>query len=181
MDTSFQRKENSQEWFTPPHIIKTLGIFDLDPCAPSQDFYTATRCYTKEMDGLSLPWSGRVWLNPPYKNPLIGKFIDRMIAHGDGVALIFNRMDTALWHDKIFPSATAMLIIRGRIRFFRPDGTEGDSAGCGSVLVAWGEGNAAVLKDCGINGEYIYLNGKKIHSRKAQKRARQADTQEIQE
>ena len=107
------------------------------------------------MDGLSLPWKGRVWLNPPYKNPLIGKFIDRMSNHDNGIALVFNRMDTALWHEKIFPSATAMLIMRGRVRFFRPNGTEGDSAGCGSVLIAWGEKNDAVLRNCGINGKYI--------------------------
>jgi len=26
--------ENKDEWLTPPYIIKALGEFDLDPCAP---------------------------------------------------------------------------------------------------------------------------------------------------
>ncbi len=139
MNTSFQRcKTRTDEWHTPPEIIRALGDFDLDPCAPTSDFYTAKRCLTKEDDGLRHEWSGRVWLNPPYTRKLIEPFIRKMAEHGNGTALIFNRMDIALWHDVIFPTATAMLIMRGRVKFLRPDGTQGDSSGCGSVLVSWG-------------------------------------------
>lgn len=158
MDISFERgNSRTDEWYTPPRIIKALGEFDLDPCAPSHDFYTARKCYTKEDNGLILPWSGRIWLNPPYKNPIIGQFMKRMAEHGSGTALVFNRMDTALWHDIIFPSATAILILRGRLRFIDSDGNEGDSAGCGSVLVAFGEENAWRLRTCGLDGKYIRL------------------------
>ena len=97
MNTSFERrKDRTDEWYTPKWIIDALGSFDLDPCAPSEQFYTADKCYTKEMDGLYQEWEGRVWLNPPYKNPLIGKFMKRLAEHGNGIALVFNRMDTAL-------------------------------------------------------------------------------------
>ena len=78
-----------------------------------------------------------------------------MIEHGNGIALIFNRMDIAMWHDDIFPTADAMLVMRGRVKFMRPDGTQGDSSGCGSVLVAWGEGNAECLRKCNIDGKFI--------------------------
>lgn len=55
------------EWLTPPDIIKGLGSFDLDPCSPvNRPWDTADRHYTIEDDGLMQPWSGRVWLNPPY-------------------------------------------------------------------------------------------------------------------
>lgn len=98
MNTSFERGHNrTDEWYTPKWIIDALGGFDLDPCAPSERFYTAERCYTKSINGLSQNWEGRVWLNPPYKNPLIGKFMKRLAEHGNGIALVFNRMDTALW------------------------------------------------------------------------------------
>lgn len=40
------------------------------------------------------------------------------------------------------------------------NGNEGDSAGCGSVLIAWGEHNAHTLKECGICGKFIKLNDK---------------------
>lgn len=103
MNTTFERGANrTDDWYTPPRIVEALDEFDLDPCAPAHEFYTANKCHTKEDDGLSLPWVGRVWLNPPYKSPLIGKFMKQMAAHGNGIALVFNRMDTALWHDVIF-------------------------------------------------------------------------------
>lgn len=73
----------------------------------------------------------------------------KLAEHGNGIALIFNRMDTALWHDVIFPNAAAIKILRGRLKFI--------GAGCGSVLVAFGEDNAKALRDCPIQGKYIQL------------------------
>lgn len=48
-------------------LIRTLGEFDLGPCA-APGHPTACERWTREQvgDGLSLPWHGRVWLNPPY-------------------------------------------------------------------------------------------------------------------
>lgn len=158
MNTSFERSTNrSDEWYTPKWIIDALGKFDLDPCSPSRQFYTAKECFTKSEDGLKRPWHGRVWCNPPYSRILITPFIRQMAEHNNGIALIFNRMDTALWHEIIFPTATAMLVMRGRLKFMRPDGSQGDFAGCGSVLVAWGDYNAWLLRTSTINGKFIRL------------------------
>ena len=60
--------------------------------------------------------------------------------------------------DVIFEKATAMKFLRNRIRFFRPDGTRGDSPGCGSILIAFGEDNAEILRTCDIAGKYIRIN-----------------------
>ncbi len=158
MDVSFQRTASSDEWYTPREIVGALGDFDLDPCAPSRQFYTAKECYTKAEDGLKQPWFGRVWCNPPYTRKLIAPFIRKMAEHGNGIALIFIRMAIVLWHEVIFPTATAMLVMRGRVKFIRPDGSQGDAAGCGSVLVAWGEDNAETLQGCNIAGKFIRLN-----------------------
>ncbi len=51
-----------------------------------------------------------------------------------------------------------MKFLRHRIRFYRPDGTRGDSPGCGSILIAFGEYNAEVVKHCSIEGKYVQLN-----------------------
>lgn len=48
--------------------------------------------------------------------------------------------------------------VKGRIKFYRPDGTQGDSPGCGSVLIAFGEENAKILEYSNIPGKYIKLN-----------------------
>ncbi len=161
MNTSFERCANStDEWYTPKWIIDSLGPFDLDPCAPERRLWpTAKRHITASENGLAQTWGGenRVWLNPPYSRPLIEKFVEKMVRHNNGIALLFNRCDSKMFQDVIFPNATAILFVRGRIKFYRPDGTQGDSPGCGSVLVSFGDGNAEALEKSNIPGKFIKL------------------------
>lgn len=161
MNISFERSENrTDEWYTPKNIIDALGPFDLDPCAPvtgTRPYDFARFHYDKNIDGLSKEWFGRVWCNPPYSQPSLRLFIEKMAQHANGIALIFNRMDNSLWHDVIFPTADAILIIRGRIKFLK-EGVKGNhQAGCGSVLIAWGKVNAECLRTCNIPGKYFNL------------------------
>lgn len=161
MNTQFERAKTgtTDEWYTPQEIIDALGKFDLDPCAPVVPLWpTATIMYNKNDNGLSKEWAGRVWLNPPYSRPLIEKFVSRLAEHGNGIALLFNRCDSKMFQDVIFEKATAMKFLRNRIRFFRPDGTRGDSPGCGSILIAFGEGNAEILKKSPLPGKYVRIN-----------------------
>jgi len=59
MNTSFERKEDSQEWYTPKWIIDALGSFDLDPCAPIEPPYKiAEHTFNVITDGLSQNWGG---------------------------------------------------------------------------------------------------------------------------
>src|SRR6185503_8425133 len=84
----------TNEWLTPPEIVKALGPFDLDPCAPVvRPWDTAAKHYTTAEDGLSQPWEGRVWLNPPY-GPHAAKFLAKLAKHGNGIALTFARTET---------------------------------------------------------------------------------------
>lgn len=160
MNTQFERSEKAtDEWYTPKEVIDALGGFDLDPCAPVSPLWsTASTMYNKNDDGLSKDWFGRVWLNPPYSRPLIDLFVKRMAQHGNGIALLYNRCDSKMFQDVVFKKATAMKFLRNRIRFFRPDGTRGNSPGCGSILVAFGEDNAEILKNCNIDGKYVRIN-----------------------
>ena len=151
MNTQFERSANAtDEWYTPKEIIDELGVFDTDPCAPINPLWqTAKIMYNKLDDGLTKDWVGRVWLNPPYSRPLIEQFVRRLAEHGNGIALLFNRCDSKMFQDVVFEN---------RIRFFRPDGTRGDSPGCGSILIAFGEDNAEILRTCDITGKYVRIN-----------------------
>ena len=161
MNTSFQKTAGSDEWYTPREIIDALGTFDLDPCAPERPLWpTAREMWDKRKDGLAHPWGGvRVWLNPPYSQPLLTRFATRMAENGNGIMLTFARVDNSLFQDLLLPSADAVLFLRHRIRFFRPDGTQGDSAGSGSCLLAWGAENCEALERSGLEGVYVPLEG----------------------
>jgi ParB family chromosome partitioning protein len=124
------RATNSGEpdWYTPPEYLeaarRVLGAFDLDPAssAKAQEHVKAKRFLTKADDGLSEPWRGRVWLNPPYSQPAIGEFVSKLCEeHAAGnvkaaVLLTNNSSDTAWWHEAV-AAAAAVCCPRGRIRF----------------------------------------------------------------
>lgn len=163
MNTSFQKSalNYSDEWYTPPNIFSKLGHFDLDPCSPMSPLWKiADHTFNAEEDGLSKVWFGRVWLNPPYSRPLQELFVRRMAEHGNGIMLLFNRCDNKLFHDVIFRCASGILFIKGRLKFYTPDGTPGGTAGCGSVLISFGQENDEILRHSGIPGRFFQIQQK---------------------
>jgi hypothetical protein len=84
-------------------------------------------------------------------------WLSKMVEHGNGIALTFNRSETEQFFKYVWYNAHAVLFIKGRLKFYHVDGVEGDSAGCGSVLIAYGEENADILLLSDIKGRYIYL------------------------
>lgn len=149
----------TDDWITPPRIVGALGRFDLDPCAcTTQPWPCADTSYNFDDDGLAQPWNGRIWLNPPY-GPHAEPFLEKLAEHGDGVALLFARTETAMFHTYVWGVADALLFLRGRLHFHRPDGTMGPgNAGGPSVLIAYGRRNAVALRDSGLEGAFVELS-----------------------
>lgn len=150
----------NDEWLTPPAILQALGPFDLDPCSPvNRPWPTATKHYTVEDNGLIQRWENRVFLNPPY-GPETGKWLSRLAEHGNGIALIFARTETEMFHRWGWEAADAMLFLRGRLHFHTVDGERARAnAGGPSVLIAYGAENAERLRTCGIEGRFVRLRG----------------------
>jgi hypothetical protein len=146
----------TDEWLTPPEIISALGPFDLDPAAPvNRPWDMARNHYTTETDGLSKPWFGRVWLNPPYGLQATA-WLRKLAIHGDGIALIFARTETRMFFETVWPHCSALLFIQGRLFFHRVDGTRASAnSGAPSVLVAYGEDNARRLHAACIPGAFV--------------------------
>lgn len=127
--------DDRKELLTPPEIIKALGPFDLDPCAPvNRPWDMAKMHYTIEDDGLSLPWEGRVWLHPPVSDTLL--WLHRLASSRNGVALIPARTEQ-LWFHQLVWKAHAVFFFQGKLHFYHSDGRRGRVANTATCLVSY--------------------------------------------
>lgn len=79
-----------------------------------------------------------------------------MKSHNNGIALIFARTDTIMFHEDVF-SADAILFIKGRLSFYDVHGVKGGTAGAPSCLVAYGQEAVKRLQQSGISGKLVML------------------------
>ena len=79
--------------------------------------------------------------------------------NGNGIALIFARTGNRVWQEMMLTECDAVLFLRKRIKFYRPDGTQEGASGCDSALFAIGEANVQALRDCSIEGVFVPLKG----------------------
>ena len=135
------------EWYTPPSLFSRLLLyFDLDPaCGGTRcvvPFRGPRHCLAE--NGASVPWEGRVWLNPPH-GPAALPFISRMVEHRNGVLLSAARTETR-WFQKAAASADVVCFLADRLHFVRDDGLQARSS-FASVLMAWGPTPASAVVD----------------------------------
>lgn len=142
---------STDEWFTPKPVLRevlaALGLrqFDLDVASPAIPTVPARQWYAKEQDGLSLPWAGIVWCNPPYSETAewCRKALEEVDAERTTtvIGLLPANPDTAWFHDYVLP--WPFWVRRHRIHFCAPDGKSRRNPK-GSVLVAWTRQGAIV-------------------------------------
>jgi DNA N-6-adenine-methyltransferase Dam len=136
----------SDEWYTPKYVFDAMGfvfgldvVFDLDVAAPKD----RTFCYVPAKNfitegSIESDWNGFVWMNPPFggRNS-IGVWLDKIFMHNDGIALTPDRTSAAWWQ-RAASQCDAILFVKGKIKFIRPDGTEGKSPSTGTTLFGYG-------------------------------------------
>jgi site-specific DNA-methyltransferase (adenine-specific) len=134
------RKDAFSEWETPQSFFEMIDAefgFTVDVCALPETA-KCDRYFSPADDGLSVPWEGICWMNPPYDKS-IGRWIEKAYETAQRghtvVALIQGRStDTKLWHDYVM-RASELRFIRDRLHFGR-DGIF-KRANISSVLVVF--------------------------------------------
>lgn len=113
----------SNEWETPQDLYDKLNDefnFTLDPCCKPETA-KCDRYFTIKENGLLQDWSKDiVFMNPPYGGHT-GEWMEK--AHAESlrgsivVCLIVSSTDRSYWHEFIFPFASEIRFLRGRIKF----------------------------------------------------------------
>lgn len=129
-----------------------VDAWDLDVAA-CEEAHLAERFFTKADDGLTKPWEGRVWVNPPFSD--IGPWVEKAwveAAHCETIAILLpaSRMEQRWWHEHVEPFRDGRRardfvgltthFLPGRARFGLPGNREGVGVGSppfGCVLLVW--------------------------------------------
>ena len=121
MNTQVMFSSATDMWATPQDFFDNLNNefgFEIDVCATAENAKCKT-FYTKEQNGLEMPWNGVCWCNPPYGRE-IGKWVERAYTSSVGgatvVMLLPARTDTKWFHEYIYGKAE-IRFIKGRLKF----------------------------------------------------------------
>lgn len=119
----------NNEWYTPPAILEAarevLGVIDCDPASSevANQNVKAKRIYTAENCGLAAKkWGSRVWMNPPYAQPLCEQFCGSLVERfkrgevREAIVLVNNATETA-WFQSLAKCASAVCFLSGRVKF----------------------------------------------------------------
>lgn len=141
------QNSGNNEWYTPRYIIEaarnTMGSIDLDPAssAIANQIVGAKNYYTKEDNGLSQPWYGNIWLNPPYSRSLISQFslavTNKRRDFNQAIVLVNNATET-LWFDNLAKICCAQCLLDHRIKFIDANGRPGGSSMQGQIIIYFG-------------------------------------------
>jgi phage N-6-adenine-methyltransferase len=116
------RRKRQGDYSTPQDLFEHYDRryhFSLDVCATAAN----AKCpsyFTPEQDGLLQPWSGTCWMNPPYHQTEIPKWIRKAYEEAQRgavvVALLPARTGSKWFHEIVLPHA-AVTFLLGRIKF----------------------------------------------------------------
>ena len=157
----------SSEHYTPrpilERVVRTLGEIDLDPCSNPGDSpnVPARAHYTREDNGLLLPWLGRIYMNPPYGRE-IGAWVAKLLSEyqagrvSSALALVPARVDSK-WFASLY--GFPVCFSSGRLRFSNPSGESSGSAPFPSAMVFLGMDWGAFFREFETLGRLYVSRG----------------------
>ena len=150
------------EWYTPKKFIdaarNVMGSIDLDPASSeiANKVIQATTIYTEQDSGLVHPWSGNIWMNPPYNNSLVGEFTRKLVEDLPNInqaCVLVNNATETRWFKYISSKCDVQCQVTGRIKFLDENGEATGSSLQGQVIMYFGKNSDKFLDEFEIFGE----------------------------
>lgn len=139
-ESDWWQTEENDEVATSPELWRPLsrhlGGFDLDPAAGCEPDPIADERYTPDDDGLTSPWFGTVWLNPPFsdKTPWYRRLVSKHESGSVDRAVAVATVDpSANWFHEHFSNADVIVFLNGRNWYIG----QGDSPTFSTMLGFW--------------------------------------------
>jgi hypothetical protein len=148
------KNSGENEWYTPATFIEaarlTMGSIDLDPAssALANQTVNAATFYTAIENGLEMEWKGNVWLNPPYAQPLLTQFVEKLLGElqylTSAIVLVNNATETK-WFQSMVKEAACICFPSSRIKFIDKQGNPTGAPLQGQVLLYFGDNKPAFI------------------------------------
>lgn len=118
---------SNDHWGTPESVLAPIrdffgGQIDLDPCSNENSLVGALNTFNAAQDGLSKPWIGKVFVNPPYSCGQLIKWTKKCYISSlnplmcEVILLIPVATSTVYWQTFV-TQANQILFYNKRIRF----------------------------------------------------------------
>ena len=144
---SFNSGEN--EWYTPECYIiaarEAMGSIDTDPASSeiANTTVKASQYFTIQTDGRQQTWTGNVWMNPPYAQPLVTEFCSLLVGKFNNkeikqACVLVNNATETNFYQTMLGSANAVCFIKSRVKFLNADGKSTGAPLQGQTILYFG-------------------------------------------
>ena len=157
----------NNEWYTPAKYIdlarEVMGGIDCDPATSeiANQTVKAKTIFTAEDDGLAQTWRGRVWMNPPYAQPLMSDFAEAVSAKFESgeieqACILVNNATETQWFQRMVSVANAVCFPKSRIKFLDPQGKPGAPLQ-GQVIIYMGDNIELFVAAFKLEGAVLFV------------------------
>ena len=162
------RNGGNNEWYTPQSYIESvrrvMKTIDTDPASSdiANTLVKASVYFTSKDDGRTKRWSGNIYLNPPYAQPLISDFCRLLLRKwwdkeiSQACVLVNNATETSFYQDML-AACNAICFIKGRVKFVDENGREGAPLQ-GQTILYFGVNSTTFIEEFSRYGVCLHGN-----------------------